>query len=49
MLQVEPNITPPFRISVALYASKMRKAYQGNLLDWQVAPKWLQKDHNHAT
>ena len=49
MLQTEPNITPPFEISVALYASKTRKAHQGNLLDLQVAPKWLQKDHTHAT
>ena len=49
MLQSEPNITPSFEISVALYASIMRKAYQGNLLDLQVAPKWLQKDHTHTT
>ena len=41
MLQAETNITPPFEIRVALYASKMRKADQGNLLDLQVAPKWL--------
>ena len=27
----------------------MKKAHQGNLLDIQVAPKWLQKDHTHAT
>ena len=32
-LKVEPNITPPFKISVTLYASKMRKAHQGNLLN----------------
>ena len=49
MLQAEPNITPPFKISIALYASKMRKAHQRNLLDSQVAPKWLQKDHTHTT
>ena len=49
MLQAEPNITPPFEISVALYTSKLRKAHQGNVLDSQVAPKWLQKDHTHAT
>ena len=49
MLQSEPNITPPVKINVALYASKMRKGHQGNLLDSQVAPKWIQKDHTHAT
>ena len=49
MLPAEPNITPPFEISIALYASKTRKAHQGNLLDSQVAPKWLQKNHTHAT
>ena len=43
MLQAEPNITSPFEISVALYASKTRKAQHGSLLDLQVAPKWLQK------
>ena len=49
MLQAEPDITPPLEISVALYASKMGKSHQGNLLDLQVAPKWLQKDHNYDT
>ena len=49
MLQAELNITPPFEISIALYASEMRKAHQGNWLDSQVAPKWLQKDYTHAT
>ena len=49
MLQTEPNTTPPFEISVALYASEARKAHQSNWLDSQVAPKWLQNDHTHAT
>ena len=49
MLQTEPNITPPLEIIVVLYASKMKKAHQGNLLNSQVAPKWLHKDHTHAT
>ena len=49
MLQAEPNITPPLEISVALYASETRKAHQGNLLDLQVAPKWLQKDYTQTT
>ena len=49
MLQAEPNITPFFEVGIALYASKTRKAHQGNVLDLLVAPKWLQKDHSHAT
>ena len=49
MLKEEPNITPPFEISIALYARKMRKAHQKNLLDLQVVTKWLQKNHTHAT
>ena len=43
MLQAEPNITPPFKISIVLYVSKIRKAHQSNLLDLQMAPKWPQK------
>ena len=49
MLQTKPNITPPFEISIVLYASKMKKAYKGNVLNSQVAPKRLQKDYAHAT
>ena len=49
MLQTKPNITPPFKISIILYASETKKAHQGILLNSQVAPKWLQKDHTHAT
>ena len=48
MLQTGPNITPPFEISVALYTSKTRKAHQGSLLNLQVAPKWIQKDHTYT-
>ena len=48
MLQAEPNITPPFEISVVLYASKTKKARQGNLLNSQVALRWLQKDYTLA-
>ena len=33
MLQTEPNITPPFEISLVLYASKTKKVHQGNLLN----------------
>ena len=49
MLQAEPNITSPFEISIALYASKYEEAHQGNLLHLQVAPKWLQKKHTQTT
>ena len=49
ILQTEPNITPPFKISIVHYASKTKKAHQGNLLNSQLAPKWLQKYHTHAT
>ena len=48
MLQAKPNIIPPFAISIDLYASEMKKAYQGNLLNSQVDPKWLQKNYTHA-
>ena len=40
---------PPFEIIVALYAGKMRRAYQSNLLNWQAAPKFLKRDYTHAT
>ena len=47
--KTEPSIIFSFKISVALYASETKKAHQGNSLNSQVAPKWLQNDHTHAT
>ena len=43
ILQIEPSITTPFQTIVALYTSETKKVHQGSLLNWQVAPNWLQK------